>query len=162
MSTDTSTAGNSITSDDVLQLVGFQLGNEEFGIEITSIQEINRMPFITRVPNSPYHVKGVMNLRGKTVPVMDLRIRLSMDNKPFTDDTRIIVVKMETEVIGFIVDSVTEVIRLSKSNIEEPPDFLRTIDTEFIDSVGKIKGKLLILLDLNKILQTQTTELPIH
>jgi purine-binding chemotaxis protein CheW len=149
---------NNIVGDDILQLVGFQLGNEEFGIEITQIQEINRMTFITRVPNAAPHVKGVMNLRGKTLPVMDLRIRLNLENTEYTDDTRIIVVKMQEEVIGFIVDSVTEVIRIPANSIEDPPDFLKTIDTEFIKSVGKIDDKLLILLDLNKILEAVDEE----
>ena len=148
---ESSIQSNAVSSD-VLQLVGFQLDNEEFGINIKRIQEINRMPYITRVPNAPHYVKGVMNLRGKAVPVLDLRIRLMLENTEYTDDTRIIVVKMNDEVIGFIVDSVTEVIRLSKTNIEEPPDFLKTVDTEFIQSVGKIDGKLIIVLDLNKIL----------
>lgn len=159
MSSTTETS-NTVKTD-VIQLVGFQLGEEEFGINITSIQEINRMPYITRVPNAPQHVKGVMNLRGKTVPVMDLRVRLSMVSNEYTDDTRIIVVKMKHEVIGFIVDSVTEVIRLSQNQIESPPDFLKTIDTEFIESVGKINGKLLILLDLNKMLTYDENEVDV-
>ena len=150
---------NKKAKEDVFQLVGFQLGEEEFGINITSIQEINRMPYITRVPNAPIHVKGVMNLRGKTIPVIDLRVRLSMEITEYTEETRIIVVKMKHEVIGFIVDSVTEVIRLSQNQIESPPDFLKTIDTEFIESVGKINGKLLILLDLNKMLVYEMEEI---
>ena len=151
----TETLSQQILTDETIQLVGFQLGNEEFGIDITIIQEINRVPYITRVPNAPPHVRGVMNLRGKTLPVMDLRIRMNLSASEYTDDTRIIVVKMRDDVIGFIVDSVTEVLRIASGSVEEPPDFLKTIDTEFIQSVCKINNKLLILLDLNKIIDKE-------
>jgi purine-binding chemotaxis protein CheW len=138
--------------DDIHQLVGFRLDDEDFGIDIHQIQEINRMTDITRVPNSPKYVKGVMNLRGKTVPVMDLRIRLDLAQKEYDDDTRIIVVTINKEIIGFIVDYVTEVIRIPYNKAEAPPDFIKSIDTEFIKAVGKINNNLIILLSLEKIL----------
>ena len=143
---------NENQQDDIHQLVGFRLDEEDFGIDIHQIQEINRMTDITRVPNAPDYVKGVMNLRGKTVPVMDLRSRLDLKQKEYDDDTRIIVVTINKEIIGFIVDFVTEVIRIPYDKTEPPPDFIKSIDTDFIKAVGKVNNNLIILLSLEKIL----------
>ncbi len=143
-------------STELLQLVSFKIGSEEFGVDILNVQEINKMTQITKVPNSPVFVEGVINLRGRVIPVIDLRRRLNMEKKEHDKDTRIIVVEIETRTIGFIVDSVNEVLRIPVNITEAPPSLVTGgIDSNFIKSVGKLDDRLLILIDLNKILKTE-------
>lgn len=150
--------GETSSSNDLLQLVSFNIGEEEFGVDILKVQEINRMAEVTRVPNSPEYVEGVINLRGKVIPIIDLRCRLSMSPKDADKDTRIIVVELETKVIGFVVDKVNEVLRISKSITEPPPPMVSGINSEFITAIGKMEDRLLILLDLEKILSLREQE----
>jgi len=141
-------------SDELLQLVSFNIGDEEFGVDILKVQEINRMAQITRVPNAPEYVEGVINLRGKVIPIVDLRKRLGMPHKDYDKDTRIVVVELDAKVIGFVVDAVSEVIRIKKSITEPPPPMASGIDSEYITAIGKLEDRLLILLDLMKILSS--------
>ncbi len=146
--------------DEILQLVSFKIENEEFGIEISKVHEIIRLQNITKIPNAPHFVDGVINLRGKVIPVIDLRAKLNFPRKIFDKDSRIIVVEVESKKIGFIVDRVEEVIRISKSVTEAPPDLMNDINSDYILSVGKLENKLLILLDLEKVLsQDEISEL---
>ncbi len=137
---------------ELLQLVSFMLGNEEYGINIHNVHEINRMLPITQVPNSPYFVSGVINLRGKVIPVINLRNKLGMERKEEDKATRIIVLELEDKTIGFIVDSVKEVIRIPENITEAPPEMTSSGNSEFIKSVAKLDDRLLILLDMNKII----------
>jgi purine-binding chemotaxis protein CheW len=137
---------------DLLQLVSFKIGNEEFGVDILNVQEINRMTQITKVPNSPEFVEGVINLRGRIIPVIDLRSRIGVAKKEADKNTRIVVVEIQEKIIGFIVDAVKEVLRIPADITEAPPDLVNGIDSEFIKAVGKLDDRLLILLDLEKII----------
>lgn len=137
---------------EILQLVSFKVGNEEFGVDILQVHEINKMTEITRVPKAPDFVEGVINLRGRIIPIVDLRKRFGMAPKEKDKETRIIVVDINGQTIGFIVDSVSEVIRLPQENVEDAPDLVTGIDAEYIKGVGKMQDRLLILLDLEKIL----------
>lgn len=139
-------------SGEELQVVTFHLGKEEFAVPILQIQEINRLVEITRVPKSPDFVEGVINLRGKVIPIIDLRKRFSLPQAELGRYTRIVVVNMDSRMIGLIVDSVSEVLRLSQDAIEPPPPVVAGIESEYIRGLGKLEGRLLILLDLNKIL----------
>lgn len=139
-------------SGELLQLVSFKIGEEEFGVEILKVQEINRMLQITKVPNSPEFVDGVINLRGRVIPVIDLRIKLGLPKKEFTKNTRIVVVELSGRTVGFIVDEVSEVLRIPKDITEAPPEMVGSINSEFITSIGKLEDRLLILLNLEKIL----------
>lgn len=139
-------------STDLLQLVSFKIANEEFGVDILNVQEINKMTQITKVPNAPAFVEGVINLRGRVIPIIDLRTRLQLDKKEHDKDTRIIVVDIDKSTVGFIVDAVNEVLRIPVSITEAPPEIVSGIDSEFIKSVGKLEDRLLILIDLNKVL----------
>ncbi len=139
---------NSDEVGEVLQLVSFQLGQEEFAIDILGVQEIIRMVEITGVPNSPHFVEGVINLRGKVIPIINLRARFGLPLVDPTKDTRIIVVEIRHLILGFVVDSVEEVLRLPEELIEPPPVAGRTGADEFHKGVGRIDGRLLILLDL--------------
>lgn len=138
--------------NELLQLVSFKISNEEFGIDILSVQEINRMLQITKVPNTPDFIEGVINLRGRIIPVIDLRVKLGMMRKEHSKDTRIVVVDIKQKTVGFIVDEVNEVLRIPKSITEAPPDMVSGINSEYIISIGKLEDRLLILLDLEKMI----------
>jgi purine-binding chemotaxis protein CheW len=140
-------------TEELLQLVSFSIGQEEFGLDIQCIQEINRMVEITRVPNSPEFVVGVINLRGKVIPIIDLRKRFGFPPKESDKNTRIIVVELDNMVVGFIVDAVREVIRIPKNITEPPPAIIAGIGSEYIISVAKMENRLLILLDIERLLR---------
>jgi purine-binding chemotaxis protein CheW len=136
---------------DQLQLVTFGLAHEEFAVDILAVREINRMMALTRVPQSPPEVEGVINLRGKIIPVVDLRKRFSMETQQHSEQSRIIVVEVHGRVIGFIVDRVNEVLRISRKIVEPAPSMVCSVDSDFIAGVGKLNDRLLILLDLAKL-----------
>lgn len=137
--------------DQILQLVTFMIGNEEYAVDILYVQEINRMIQITKVPNAPEFVEGVINLRGRVIPVIDLRTRLGMEKKEQDNNSRIIVIEVQGNTLGFLVDAVKEVLRIPSSITEVPPELVSTINSEYIKSVGKLEDRLLILIDLEKI-----------
>jgi len=142
-----------MTDGRILQLVTFKLGNEEFGVDILKVQEINRMMVITRIPNAPPFIEGVINLRGKIIPIVDLRKKLGFDNGngEYEKTTRIIVVELDGLVLGFIVDSVSEVLRIPENTIEPPPSIVGGVESDYIEGVGKLENRLLILLELKKL-----------
>jgi purine-binding chemotaxis protein CheW len=139
-------------SDEILQLVSFNIGSEEFGVDILKVQEINRMVEITRVPRSPEFVEGIINLRGKVIPIIDLRKRFNLELSEHDKNTRIVVVDIDGQTMGMIVDSVSEVLRIPASTIEPTPDVVTSIESDYIRGVAKLDNRLLIYLDLAKIL----------
>jgi purine-binding chemotaxis protein CheW len=145
-------------SEELLQLVSFNIGDEEFGVDILRVQEINRMMEVTRVPNSPEFVDGVINLRGKVIPVVDLRRRFGMPRKAHDKNTRIIVVELAGNVVGFVVDAVREVLRIPRSVTEPPPVLGGGVKDGYVTAVGKLNDRLLILLDLERVLSGKETE----
>ncbi len=141
------------SGDDLLQLVVFQLGGEEFGVDIMQVQEIIRMPDTTRIPRAPDYVKGVINLRGKIIVVINLDTKFGIESKELDEDSRIIIIEVGNNIIGMVVDSVSEVTRLPASNVEKAPEIITSkIKAEYIMGVGKLDERLLILLDLEKVL----------
>ena len=155
---------NETSGDGELQLVVFQLGQEEFGVDIAQVREIIKPTEITQMPNSPPFVEGVINLRGQITTIMDLRKRVDLGEATKTDQMRIIVVELEDNTIGMVVDSVTEVLRISNSEIDPTPAIATEVDTNYIQGVGKLKNgeqdRLLILLDLTKVLsQDEVTQI---
>lgn len=139
-------------SGNEIQLVVFRLGREEYGVSILQVQEIKRMTEITRVPHSPDYIKGVMNLRGSVLPVIDLKKRLSLPQQDYTDDTRIIIIKVEDITIGMIVDAVSEVTTIDQNSIEPPQAVVGGIAADYLSGVGKMESRLLILLNADAIL----------
>jgi len=137
--------------EEVLQLVSFTIGDEEFGVDILRVQEIIRMMQVTRVPNMPPYVEGVINLRGKVIPVVDLRARLGMEKKDHDQSTRTVVMELGGKVIGFVVDAVSEVLRLDKSQTEPPPSIVGGANGDYIKAIGRLEDRLLTLLDLEKV-----------
>jgi len=137
-----------------LQLVTFRLADEEYALPITKVQEINRIVPVTKLPQTPNFMEGIINLRGRIIPVIDLRKRFKMLVTEHDDDTRIIIVEISGQIVGVTVDAVTEVVRLSSANIEPSPASV-AVDAKYIDGVGKIDGRLIIMLDIDKILTPQ-------
>ncbi len=137
----------------------FQLGNEEFAIQVLRVREIMGIQEITAVPQTPDYVKGVINLRGKVIPVVDLRLKFGLAELEYTPRTCIIVVQIEGEagrlMIGVIVDAVSEVLTLQSGDIEDTPDFGSGVATPYLLGMAKIKGKVKILLDINMVLSSQ-------
>ena len=138
--------------DELLQLVTFSTGDEEFGVDILRVQEIIRTMAITKVPKAPEFVEGVINLRGKVIPIIDLRRRFGLQSKAHDKHTRIIVIEINTMIVGFVVDSVSEVLRIPTSTVEPPPPVVAGLESEYISGVGKLEDRLLILLDLDRLL----------
>ncbi len=142
----------------IFELVGFMLGEEEFGININNVHEINRMVDITPVPRAPHFVMGVINLRGKVVPVISLRKRLNTEEKEADNKTRIVVVEVKGTIVGFIVDEVTEVLRIPAKSVEPAPDLVAGVQAEYITGVAKLNARLMIMLDLEKVLSKDQIE----
>lgn len=140
-----------MSHSDVVQLVTFTLDKEEFGIDILVVQEINRMTEITKIPNAPYYVEGAINLRGTTIPIIDLRKKLGFDSVSIGDSARIVVIELNKTVLGFIVDSVSSVLRIPTDTIEPPPSIVSGMESHYMKGVGKLDDRLIILLDLERI-----------
>ncbi len=136
---------------DEQQFVAFRLGDEEYGVSILQIQEIKRMTEVTRIPHTPAYVKGVINLRGSVLPVIDLKTRLNFASSDYTDDARIIIIKLNEYSVGMIVDAVSEVLWLPADQIEPSPDFVGEMEAEYIRGVGKVDGRLVILLNMENV-----------
>jgi|SRR5581483_537161 len=136
-----------------LHIVGFRVGTETFGVPITCVHEIVRVPEITSVPDSPEFVEGVINLRGKIVSVVDLRKRFGEANIDPGKKNRVIVVESDGKLVGLIVDSASEVLRIPNADIEPPPSALQSSESSYVTGVGKLNNRLIILVDLKRVLQ---------
>jgi purine-binding chemotaxis protein CheW len=134
-----------------VQLVSFRLGQELFGVDILKVQEINRMAEITKLPEAPSYCEGVINLRGKVIPVLDLRKKFEMDSKEWDKNSRIIVCSVDHTVVGMVVDAVDEVLRISSDIIEPAPERATSVSSDYITGVAKLDNSLLIFLDISKI-----------
>ena len=140
-----------------VQLVSFRLAREEYGIEITKVQEIILLGEITRVPQTPDFIKGLINLRSTVIPVVDLRLRFGLPAAEPTDDTRIMVVNVAGKTFGMIVDAVSEVLRISQEQIVPPPPTVAGLGREYLTGLVKLDNRLLILLDVDAILNDDET-----
>lgn len=141
---------------DLLQLVGFRLGKEEFAVDILNVNEILKMMEVTEIPNVNDCFEGIANIRERIVPIIDTREILNLPKKENNDNTRIIVVEIKEKTVGFIVDEVTEVLRIPKEKTEPPPELVTTnIKSTYITSVARLKDRLLIMLDLQKLILSE-------
>lgn len=136
-----------------LQLVGFRIGKETYGVPINLVHEIVRVPEITAVPDAPEYIEGVINLRGKIVSIVDLRKRFGETKIEWSRKNRILVAEIDKKMIGLIVDAASEVMRIPESEIEAPPEVFEDGEVKYVTGVGKLNGRLVILIDLTKILQ---------
>jgi len=137
------------------QFVVFNLSNEHYGVSIAAVESIIKLQPITAVPCAPVFVEGVTNLRGKVLPVTDLRKRFGLPLAEPTKDTRIIVVEMNGNIVGMVVDAVSEVLRVPAEAVEPPSPIVTTVDSAFIMGIAKVGERLIILLDLEKVLSPQ-------
>lgn len=135
------------------QVVGFRIGNETYGVRIASVREIVRVPEITSVPNAPDAIEGVINLRGKIIPVMDLRKRFGAKEVVSDKRNRILVVELENKLLGLIVSAASEVLKIPPSEIEAPGTVFAEGESSYVTGVGKLKGRLVILLDIARLLR---------
>jgi purine-binding chemotaxis protein CheW len=147
------TLGSQISfATDGSQYLTFTLGQEEFGVEILKVQEIKGYSAITPIPNTPAYLKGVMNLHGTIIPVVDLRAKFSMAQAEYNQFTVIIVVTVGSKIMGLVVDAVSDVLNIPRTDIQDTPDFGAQVDAEFINGVAKAGEKLVVLLDIDKVL----------
>jgi purine-binding chemotaxis protein CheW len=142
------------------QLVIFKLEGEEYGVDITTVNGINKATDfeIVKVPNSPEMLEGIINLRGKVNPIFNLRKKFNFVNKPIDENSKIVIVYIGDATVGFIVDEVTEILRLEEENIEVAPKAITGIDRKYITGVGKVDKRMIILLDLNRVLTEEEHE----
>lgn len=146
------------------QYLTFMLAGEEYGVEILKVQEIKGWNTVTPIPNTPEHMLGVLNLRGAIVPIIDMRSRFNLENIPYGPTTVVIVVKIEdseqsqARTVGVVVDAVADVYRLEKSDIQESPQMGYAINTEFISGLATVEKKMVILLDINKLIDFDELE----
>lgn len=130
----------------------FTLGEEEYGIEILKVQEIRGYEHVTRIANTPDFIKGVTNLRGVIIPIIDLRVKFSHQNVTYNDNTVVIVVNLKDRVVGIVVDGVSDVLVLNEEQIAAPPDFAVTLSTQYLTGLGTVGERMLILVDIEKLL----------
>ena len=139
------------------QYLTFALGAEEYGVEILKVQEIKGYSAITPIPNTPNYVKGVMNLRGSIIPIVDLRAKLSMAETAYNQFTVIIVVRVGPKTVGVVVDAVSDVLNIPLTDIQATPDFGAQVDARFISGLAKAGERLVVLLDIDKVLGGDAT-----
>jgi len=149
------TSVNADANDDVLQWVTFRLENETYGINVMQVQEVLRYTEIAPVPGAPSYVLGIINLRGNVVTVIDTSTRFGLSGLDVTDDSRIVIIEAEKQVIGILVDSVAEVVYLRRSEIDSTPNIGTEESAKFIQGVSNRNGQLLILVDLDKLLSEE-------
>jgi purine-binding chemotaxis protein CheW len=147
-----------VTNSLVRKMIVFQLKEEEYAVSVQEIGSIERMVPITRVPQTPEHVKGVINLRGVVTPIIDLRLRFGFEDAEITDATRILIVYINDMEVGLIVDSANDVMDIPEDMIESNPEVIGSIDVDYIEGVAKVDNRLFILLDLHKVLHLETLE----
>ncbi len=134
------------------QFLTFNLGEELYGVDILRVQEIKGYTAVTKIPNTPSHIKGVLNLRGTIVPIIELRTKFSMPTIDYTAFTVIIVVVVRDKVMGLVVDAVSDVLNIDKKDIQPPPQFGAKVDVSFLNGIGKSNDKLVALLDIDRLL----------
>ncbi len=139
-------------NEEIQQFIVVKFDQEQYGINIQCVQNIVRLPKVTRVPNAPAYIKGVINLRGDIIPVMSLRVKFDLEDDQYTYATRIIIVKIDGNAIGLIVDEVLEVIQLSEENIEKIVSNAQDEKSKYVYAVGKMKGELVTLLNVTMII----------
>jgi len=148
-----------VIDSEVIQLVSFMLDEVEYGVDILSVHEILRYPEMTRLPNTPRFIKGVINLRGNVLPVVDVRLRFGFPKGSITDLTRIIVVETGGKQVGLLVDNVYQVVRIPVANVDPPSELMTGVSEEFIAGIGRLKDRLIVLLNMSHIIFLEEKEM---
>ncbi len=136
----------------VLQLVGFKTGSEFFGVPIGKVKEIVKVPEITSVPDTPEFLNGIINLRGRLVPVIDMGKRMGMSSSAVKKSKRVLVLELDGSMVGLLVDSASEILKVREELIEPTPGLISAVGAEYVTGVGKLKDKLVVLLDITRLL----------
>ncbi len=147
------------TKGEVQQLISFTVGEEEYGLELLRVKEVIRMRRITWLPKAPSCVKGIINLRGDVIPIVDLRERFGLQAQEQTAVTRVIVVEVEGRLVGMVVDSASQVVRIPADQFDPPPTVMGEVSRDFITAVGKMGEKLIIMIDVDRVLSTEEMSL---
>ncbi len=143
------------TEGELNQLISFEVGEEEYGLDILRVKEVIRIREITRLPKAPSFVRGIINLRGDVIPIIDLRDKFGLASQEYTAMTRVIVADVDAKLVGMVVDAASQVVRIPSDQIEPPPPIVGGLSAEYIRGVGKLEEKLIILLNIDRILSTQ-------
>lgn len=152
-------SNNNNNKSEEIQVVVFKLGSDEYCVPVTQAKEIQIYQNPTRIPNTPNFVEGVINLRGQIIPILDLKKRFGSGKTDITNNTKIIIIELESEMLGIIVDSVSEVLKTSKNKFEAPPHAVKSsINSNYISGIGKIDNRLLIMVELEKVLNEEEIE----
>jgi len=141
-----------IAEGSIIQLVSFVLEDVEYGVDILAVHEILRFPEITRLPNAPDFIKGIINLRGNIIPVVDVRKKFGFSKAEITDLTRIIVIETNDKLTGLMVDNVHQVVRITQNNVDPPSELIEGVSEEYIWGIGRLKDRLIVILNLANIL----------
>jgi len=142
----------SLLAEGLREFLSFRLGDEEYGVDILKVQEIRGYDTVTRIPETPAYIKGVINLRGTIVPVVDMRLKFSLARADYNDFTVMIILNIGSRVLGMVVDSVSDVIQLQDDQIREVPEFGGVINTRFVMGIGTFDDRMLILVDIEKLM----------
>ena len=144
---------------DSRELLTFTLGNEEYGIDILKVQEIRGYDAVTTIANSPEFIKGVINLRGIIVPIVDMRIKFSLGNVTYNNLTVVIILNVANRVVGMVVDGVSDVIALTAEQLKAAPEFSGTMDTQYITGLGTVDDRMIIVVDIEKLMTSRDMDL---
>ena len=142
-------------NDGVLEALAFKLGNEEYGIKILQVQEIRGYESVTRIASAPEHVKGVVNLRGTIVPIVDMRIKFKLGEPTYNQFTVVIILNIQDRVVGMVVDSVSDVISLTADQIKPAPDLGGALGTDYIVGLGTVDERMIILVDIDRLMSSE-------
>ena len=148
----TTTGNRDPSAAQMLEFLTFTLGQEEYGIDIQKVQELRGYDTVTRIANAPAHIKGVVNLRGTIVPIVDMRIKFNLGEVDYTEFTVVIILNVAGRVVGMVVDSVSDVISLGPEQIRPAPDFSSSFDIKYITGLGTVDSRMLILVDIEKLM----------
>lgn len=146
---------NMLMNDGVLEALAFKLGNEEYGIKILKVQEIRGYESVTRIASAPEHVKGVVNLRGTIVPIVDMRIKFKLGEPTYNQFTVVIILNIQDRVVGMVVDSVSDVITLTAEQIKPAPDMGTSLNTDYVVGLGTVDERMIILVDIDRLMSSE-------
>ena len=144
-----------LMSDGVLEALAFKLGNEEYGIKILKVQEIRGYESVTRIASAPEHVKGVVNLRGTIVPIVDMRIKFNLGTPTYNQFTVVIILNIQDRVVGMVVDSVSDVISLTPEQVKPAPDMGGALNTDYLIGLGTVDERMIILVDIDRLMSSE-------
>ena len=146
---------NTLMNDGVLEALAFKLGNEEYGIKILKVQEIRGYESVTRIASAPEHVKGVVNLRGTIVPIVDMRIKFKLGEPTYNQFTVVIILNIQDRIVGMVVDSVSDVISLTADQIKPAPDMGGALNTDYLVGLGTVDERMIILVDIDRLMSSE-------